>query len=174
MEWTKQLYSQIESSYTSTEKLMAMVKDEDLDWKPTTGQNWMTMGQLLMHLTSSCGACCKGFVTGDWGMPEMPADAESNDEMGLLPAEQLPTIDNVAEAQRLLVADRKLAVEMIEQVGEDGLENTQAAAPWEPNVQKCLGNHMLEMVGHLQSHKSQLFYYLKLMGHDVNTMNLWG
>jgi hypothetical protein len=30
------------------------------------------------------------------------------------------------------------------------------------------------MVQHLDSHKSQLFYYLKLMGRDVNTMNLWG
>jgi hypothetical protein len=30
------------------------------------------------------------------------------------------------------------------------------------------------MVGHLNQHKGQLFYYLKLQGKDVNTMHLWG
>jgi hypothetical protein len=30
------------------------------------------------------------------------------------------------------------------------------------------------MVDHLASHKSQLFYYLKLMGRPVHTGSLWG
>ena len=30
------------------------------------------------------------------------------------------------------------------------------------------------MVGHLANHKAQLFYYLKLLGKDVNTMHLYG
>jgi len=30
------------------------------------------------------------------------------------------------------------------------------------------------MVSHLNAHKSQLFYYLKLMGKDVNTAHMWG
>jgi len=31
-----------------------------------------------------------------------------------------------------------------------------------------------EMVNHLNQHKGQLFYYLKLQGKAVNTMHLWG
>jgi hypothetical protein len=30
------------------------------------------------------------------------------------------------------------------------------------------------MVTHLDVHKSQLFYYLKLQGKPVNTAHLWG
>ena len=29
------------------------------------------------------------------------------------------------------------------------------------------------MIWHLGQHKAQLFYYLKLQGKNVNTMNLW-
>jgi len=37
-----------------------------------------------------------------------------------------------------------------------------------------LGHHLLQMVEHLNSHKSQLFYYLKMQGKPVNTGDLWG
>jgi len=30
------------------------------------------------------------------------------------------------------------------------------------------------MIGHLATHKAQLFYYLKLQGKPVNTGHLWG
>jgi len=49
-----------------------------------------------------------------------------------------------------------------------------SAAPWEPENARSLGLHCLSMVQHLDSHRHQLFYYLKLMGKDVNTMTLWG
>ena len=67
MNWNELLTSQIEYIYPVTDKLMAAVDDDQLDWKPATGENWMTGGQLLMHISSACGACFKGFVTGDWG-----------------------------------------------------------------------------------------------------------
>jgi len=92
----------------------------------------------------------------------------------LPPAEALPTVETVAKARELLAADKKLALEMLAQAGEDDLENKRLAAPWSPQQETQLGHHLLGMVIHLQSHKSQLFYYLKLMGRDVNTMHLWG
>ena len=49
---------------------MDLVDDDHLEWKPSTGSNWMTMGQLLRHITEACGMSIRGFVTGDWGMPE--------------------------------------------------------------------------------------------------------
>jgi len=36
-----------------------------------------------------------------------------------------------------------------------------------------LGLRLLQMIEHLKMHKSQLFYYLKLQGLPVNTMDLW-
>ena len=69
MNWTKLLKSEIETAYTTTERLFDKVDPDRLDWKPETGANWMTVGQLLKHITCACGAACKGFVTGDWGLP---------------------------------------------------------------------------------------------------------
>jgi hypothetical protein len=48
------------------------------------------------------------------------------------------------------------------------------SAPWNPESQVILGQRLLSMIAHLLQHKGQLFYSLKLMGRDVNTMHLWG
>ena len=175
MTWTDLITQGIEENCRVTDALMAMVGDADLGWKPATGTNWMTTGQLLMHLTSACGFCCKGFVTGDWGMPEgvEPGDCPEHESM-LPPAEALPTVESVAQARELLAADKKLALAMVAQAGENDLETRKLAAPWAPDHDAPLGRHLLDMVLHLQTHKAQLFYYLKLMGRDVNTMHLWG
>ncbi|RPJ43785.1 MAG: DinB family protein [Candidatus Latescibacterota bacterium] len=173
MNWKDLLKGSIEYNYMVAEKLMAEVDDSALGWKPATGANWMTTGQLLLHITSACGASIKGFVTGDWGCPEgmdpnnMPADAM------LPPAEKMPTVKSVAEAKRLLAEDKKLALEMLAQCSEKDLAERPAPAPWD-TMQFTLGQRLLQMVDHLQAHKSQLFYYLKLQGKPVNTMHLWG
>lgn len=185
MNWTTLLNASVEDTTKATDALMAMVSDDDLAWKPASGRNWMTTGQLLMHLTNSCGFCCRGFLTGDWGMPEGDCQGTPPDGCGaegggipmeamLPPAEALPTITSVAEARRLLAEDRALALAMIKEAGEGKLDGMMVSAPWCPDAPQPLGQQFLGMVGHLQSHKSQLFYYLKLMGRDVNTMHLWG
>ena len=121
LNWTDLLTKSVDATYPVTDKLMALVSDAELDWKPATGQNWMTTGQLLMHLTSACGFCCQGFVTGDWGRPE-GASIEDMPHEDMLPrAEKMPTIASVAEARRLLAADRELAERMLAEAGEDRL-----------------------------------------------------
>lgn len=179
MNWTQLLNTEAEDVFKATDALMAMVGDADLGWKPASGRNWMTTGQLLMHLTNACGFCCRGFLTGDWGMPAgdgagAPGGGDAPLEPMLPPAEALPTIESVAEARRLLAEDRALTLAMIREAGEAKLDGQLVAAPWAPQHPQPLGRQFLGMVQHLQSHKSQLYYYLKLMGRDVNTMHLWG
>ncbi len=53
MNWTKLLKSEIESTYASTAKLLDRVDPKSLDWKPASGGNWMTVGQLLEHTASA-------------------------------------------------------------------------------------------------------------------------
>jgi hypothetical protein len=67
--WTQLLEREIETTYTTTARLLDEVDPGSLAWKPQTGRNWMTVGQLLKHISNACGAGCKGFVTGDWGLP---------------------------------------------------------------------------------------------------------
>ena len=80
MNFTDLLKNEMEGAYRATEGLLELVDDDSLNWKPEAGRNWMTVGQLLMHIPTACGFCCRGFVTGDWGMPEgasiedMPAE----------------------------------------------------------------------------------------------------
>ena len=171
--WGELLKREIDYTYAVTDKLLDRVDDGTLDWKPPIGSNWMTASQLLMHITNACGAAFRGFVTDDWGLPEgMDVNNLTPEEM-LPPVEKLPAIGSVAEAKKLLDEDRRVALDMLAKVSDDDLANKVIAAPWSP-VKMVLGHHLLQMVDHLKSHKSQLYYYLKMQGKPVNTGDLWG
>ena len=174
MNWTQLLKQEIESTYATAAKLLDRVDPESLDWKPQSGDNWMTVRQLLKHITNACGGGCKGFVSGDWGLPPgMKLEDLSPEEM-LPPAEKMPGVESVEEARKLLLEDKALALRIIDQAGENDLARKELAAPWAPGIEFALGWHLLQMVQHLDRHKGQLFYYLKLQGKPVNTSDLWG
>jgi uncharacterized damage-inducible protein DinB len=168
------LLEEAEAVYTITEHLFHLVTDDDLSWKPTSGTNWMTVGQLLMHCAKfGCGKAIQGFVEGDWGLPEDVAPEDLDAEQHVPPAAALPRVESVQQALDLLAHDRSLALRCIEEVNEDELLARRYAAPWSgPEI--SLFQHLLLMIAHLAQHKGQLFYYLKLMGRDVNTSDLWG
>ena len=168
MKWNELLKAEVETGYNTTERLLDLVDPATLSWKPPAGRNWMTEGQLLRHISDACGREMKGFVTGDWGPPSVPAG-----DSPLPPAEKMPSISSIAEARNMLSADRKLALEMIARAGEERLETEPAPAPWD-STKMPLGRRLLEVVRHLDTHKSQLFYYLKLQGKPVHTGHLWG
>lgn len=170
MNWTELLKTEIETTYQVTDALIDLVDADKLDWKPATGSNWMTVGQLLRHLTDACGSAVHGFVTGNWGMPP---EGEVPPEEMLPSADKFPKVASAAEAKRLLAEDKKLALDMLAQCSEDELANKMVAAPWNPTA-RILGYQLLQMVTHLDRHKSQLFYYLKLQGKPVHTGHLWG
>ena len=171
MEWTSLLKSELEEAYKAAEGLIAMVGDDELDWKPATGENWMTTGQLLKHITDACGMACRGFVTGDWGLPEGLDPSEMSPEQMLPPADQMLSLASVAEATEALAADKQVALEMIDQA-VDRMDEP-APAPWDPRPTP-LGQQLLGMIGHLNNHKGQLYYYLKLQGKKVNTWHYYG
>ena len=173
MNWSELITNKIESTYNTTNGLLDLVDEDSLDWKPSQENNWMTTGQLLMHIATACGAPIRGFVTGDWGMPEGVDISELSPDEMLPPAEKLPTVTSVLEAKNMLAQDRQIALEMLAGCDENKLAGAKVSAPWDP-TEKNLGRHFLEMVGHLDQHKSQLFYYLKLQGKPVNTNHLWG
>lgn len=174
MNWTQLLKQEVENTYATTAKLLDRVDPDRLDWKPQSGSNWMTVRQLLKHITGACGAGCKGFVSGDWGLPAGVSMENMSPEEMLPPAEKLPGVESLEEAKRLLMEDKAIALEMIDQAGEHDLAHRAVAAPWAPGVEFALGYYLLQMARHLDQHKGQLFYYLKLQGQPVNTVDLWG
>ncbi len=173
MSWTELLTREIEYNFAVADKLMDLVDDGKLSWKPATGTNWMTTGQVLMHIATGCGPTFKGFITGDWGMPEGVDPSQMSPEDMLPPAEKMPTVKSVAEAKKLLAEDKRMAVEILNKTSENDLAHRKASAPWDPS-EMILGHRLLQMIGHLTQHKGQLYYYLKLQGKPVNTGHLWG
>ena len=173
MNWTEMLTSEMEQSYKATRGLLDQVDEGTMDWTPSTGENWMKQGQLLRHIVDACGAGCRGFVTGDWGFPEGVDPNNLTPEQMTPPVEAMPAVQSLDETRKLLEADRKIALEMLAKAGEERLANEPTPAPWDPTPMP-LGQRLLSMVHHLITHKSQLFYYLKLQGKGVNTSHLWG
>jgi uncharacterized damage-inducible protein DinB len=170
MTLTQVLLVEAEATYVTAERLFRRVSDDELSWTPATGKNWMTMGQLLMHCASfGCGKAVQGFVTGDWG----PGAEDSSAQGHTPPAEALPSVTSVHQALDLLAADRHLALHSIQAAGESRLLAHKVAAPW-GGPETSLFQQLLRMIAHLAQHKGQLFYYLKLMGKDVKTDDLWG
>ena len=173
MNWSELLTKEIKSTYAVTKGLLDLADDEMLQWKPATGSNWMTTGQLLEHITIACGGSMRGFVTGDWGLPEgIDVHNLSTEEM-LAPAETMQAIGSVAEAKKQLEEDERLALSLVSECSEEDLDTKQTTAPWD-QTELILGHRLLQMVDHLKVHKAQLFYYLKLQDKPVHTGNLWG
>jgi hypothetical protein len=170
---TDVLLDEARTTYAVTEKLFRRVRDADLDWKPAAaGTEWMTTAQLLMHCACfGCGKGAHGFVTGDWG-PELAEYGEAGTHPQLPTAAELPAVGSVAEALRLLEADRTLTLDAIAQADASELLAGPLPAPW-GGPPLTLFQHVLHMIAHLAQHKGQLFYYLKLMGRDVCTADLW-
>jgi DinB family protein len=173
MNWKELLRQEVEFNYSITQNMIDLVDDSQLEWKPSTGENWMTTGQLLMHLAISCGAPMMGYVTGDWGIPEGVDIKDLFPDEMLPTAEQLPTVGSVAEAKSNLEEDKQIALDMLEQCSDDELDNKMVNAPWDKE-KTVLGRQLLYMIAHLTHHKGQLFYYLKLQGKPVNTGHLCG
>ncbi len=169
------LRKQTEDVYKATHGLMGLVDDAALDWKPATGSNWMTTGQLLKHLEMACGLCAVCFEDGDWSrMAAFEMDESQRDpETGLYPAEALPSTSSAAASQAALLSDKALILGAIDKAGEDRLSNEMGNAPWNPEP-RSLGYNLLECLLHIGIHKAQLFYYLKLQGKPVHTGNMWG
>ncbi len=174
MNWTDYLTAEADEAYNAADGLMARVDEGSLAWAPESGANWMNTGQLLKHLTDACGAVAHGFATDDWSSI-MPAEgAEGMDTDGMASsAAVMPTAESVARAREQLAADRARFAQALESVGEDALASKIVPAPWNPTP-RALGYQLHTCVEHLVSHKSQLFYYLKLMGQPVHTGDLWG
>ena len=172
MKWTDVLERRMDEVYHATQGLVDLVDEDELEWKPETGSNWMTIGQLLRHLTIACGAPCMGYVTGEWGLPEGMSYKDLFPEDRLPTAEELPSVTSVAEARKGLAADKQIALDMVAEAGEDALASKEVAAPWD-RAPQLLGYHLLGLVAHLAHHRDQLFYYLKLQGKPVHGGHLY-
>ena len=174
MNWKEFLQAEIESAYATSARLIDKLPPGSLAWKPATGSNWMSVEQLLKHLTNACGAGCHGLVKGNWGLPPGKSLLDLSPEEMMPLAEKMPALTSLEQARALLAEDKVIALRMVEQADEAGLMDQPMPIPWAPAESMILGRQLFRMIQHLDRHNSQLFYYLKLQGVPVNTDDLWG
>ncbi len=167
MDWKALLKTEVDNTYRVTAHLLDLVDENKMNWKPHTGSNWLTVGQLINHITEACGSNVKGFVTGDWSA----FDAVSA-QGPLPPAESFPQAVSVDQVRKQLQEDHDLTLDLLNECSEEDLSKKLVSAPWDPK-QAPLGQRILQMIEHLKQHKGQLYYYLKLQGKPVNTLDLW-
>ncbi len=179
MDWIALLTQQIEAAYAAAQGLIAMTDDDKLAWSPESGTNWLNTGQLLRHITNSCGNTASGFVTGNWNMdkPECtgidPSWKPVDEQNMLPPASAYLSCDSKEQALEMLEKDKTIALNAIKEAGNERLHSEVSTPPW-GGPESSLGAHLLSCIEHLNLHKAQLFYYLKLQGKPVSTMHLWG
>jgi hypothetical protein len=159
---TKSEYCEIVvQSIQPAEKLIGMVPPDKLDWRP--GPTFMTLGQVICHLSDGVGEGLKTLVSGKWPpMEEMEAGMK---------LENMPSC-GVQEALGKLEKDKAILRATLDAMSEEDFTNRVFSVPWGWKAKMEIMS--VAFLGHFNNHKMQLFTYLKLLGMPVNTESLYG
>jgi hypothetical protein len=148
-------------SIQPAEKLIGMVPADKLNWKP--GPTFMSIGQVLSHLSDGVGGGLETLVSGKWpSMEEM--------EVGMK-LENM-TSCGIQEALSKLEKDKATLRATLDEMSEDDFTNRVVSVPW--GWKAKIEIMSVAFLGHFNNHKMQLFTYLKLLGLPVNTESLYG
>jgi hypothetical protein len=154
-------YEVVMGNYGPVEKLIGMVPADKLNWRP--GPTFMSVGQVLCHLSDGFGGGFDMLLSGKW-----PSMEEMGEGMKL---ENLPSC-SPQEALDKLEKDKKILRQVLDGVSEEDFTNKVVSVPWGWKAKmERMGIGFLE---HFTNHKMQLFTYLKLLGLPVNTETLYG
>ena len=145
-------------AYRPAETLIKMVPVDKLDWKP--GPNFMTLGQLIFHLSGGIGTELGMMINNTW--PKM-------EEMD--PAKMVHASCNVEQALAQLEQDKTTLREVLAGVTEKDFAEKIVSTPWGWKFKMEI--MALNFRDHFITHKMQLFTYLKLLGFPVNTETLY-
>jgi uncharacterized damage-inducible protein DinB len=154
-------YEVVMENYRPVEKLIGMVPADKLDWKP--GPTFMSVGQVLCHLSDGFGGGFDMLLSGKW-----PSMEEMGEGMKL---ENLPSC-SPQEALDKLEKDKKILRKVLDSVSEEDFTNKVVSVPW--GWKAKMERMAIGFLEHFTNHKMQLFTYLKLLGLPVNTETLYG
>ncbi len=158
---TKQdFYSMVLNAYRPAKTLLEMVPEGRLGWAP--GEKFMTLGQLICHLSLGLGDGIRLLQTGQW-----PTEEEMLTGMK---QENLPSC-GVKEALERLEADKAVLREALAAISERDFTERVVSVPW--GMKGKFEILAISFYEHFTNHKMQLFTYLKLLDLPVNTQTLY-
>ncbi|MGD0697445.1 MAG: DinB family protein [Terriglobia bacterium] len=155
-----QFYNVVMETYRPGAKLIGMAPTDRLDWRP--GPTFMSLGQLICHLSDGLGGAIELLLSGNW-----PPGEEMEKGMKL---ENLPSC-GVQEALEKLEKDKEVLRKSLEGVSEEDFANKVVTVPW--GMKGTVERMSILFLEHFTNHKMQLFTYLKLLGQPVNSDTLY-
>ncbi len=153
-------YDIVMQAFRPARTLIEMVPADKLGWQP--GPKFMTLGQLICHLSLGVGDGIRLLHTGEWPTDEAMLTG--------MKQENLPTC-GVEEALGKLEADKATLRQALAAVSEQDFTSQTVSVPW--GVQGKMEVLALSFLEHFTNHKMQLFLYLKLLDLPVNTQTLY-
>ena len=155
--------SYVEPIYRAARGLIQLTPENKFNYKPMEGV--FTVAQLLKHCGEILGTGAYQGLHSDW--PPMPED-------GMLPpAEVYPAVSSIKKALKAIDEDWEKMKQELEQMSDDDFNTKEIHPPWMPQPVPCVA-YMMQTKEHLSNHRTQLFWWLKLSGEDLNTRHLYG
>jgi len=154
------LMQEFDRMIRATEVLFGLVPDDKTEWAPHEGM--LTAGQQMLHMAASLKAYTDACTTGEWSFRSMDEILTKNHETPSgTPALALRLLSRMAKDFRTMVGSMD--------------ESTMNAEIYSPQFERneprrtlilfCLEHHL--------SHKAELFMYLRLMGVQVGSKELY-
>ena len=157
-----EFYDFVMGAFRPAKTLIGMVPADKLEWRP--GPKFMSLGQLINHLTEPLGEGLRCLITNQW--PFTPEQMEEGMKL-----ENIPSC-NVEQALERLGKDQAVLREVLDGLTEEDFAQMTVSTPW--GWKGKLESMALSFREHFTNHKMQLFLYLKLLGLPVNTETLYG
>jgi len=156
-----EFYDCVMEAYRPAETLIKMVPADKLEWRPKP--NFMSLGQLICHLSDGMGAELRCLYTGQW--PFTPEQMEAGMKL-----ENIPSC-TVEDALNKLEKDKATLREFLASISEEDFTHKEVSAPW--GMQGKMERMAISFREHFTNHKMQVFTYLKLLGFPVDTGTLY-
>jgi uncharacterized damage-inducible protein DinB len=154
------LLAYLETLIKPTEQLFRLIPQDKLEWKPTDSS--FTLGQQIAHTAGALGVYGRGIANGDWGFKSMRERFVMNRHTSSITVDEAIMLlnDSFAEFKNLVGA-----------LTEEEFSTSEIDSPQLGRVPRW--RLAMLAVEHHINHKAEIFMYLKLLGVNVNTGNLY-
>jgi DinB family protein len=155
------ILAKIHEQVERTDHLVRLFPPDKLDWTPATPGAW-TAGILLGHLLECFAGFCAVLNAAE------PGRLAHLNELRALPVNRRCSPEEAAARIAIYGAHIDRGFALLHDADLGRLVSTVFVTQGEPLLTLLLGN-----LEHLINHKHQLFTYLKLMGVEVNSRDLY-
>jgi len=156
-----EFYDFVMQAYQPALTMIRMAPADKLDWRP--GPKFMSLGQVVCHLSTGLGTELRVMLTGNWPtMEEMDKGMRQENMPACTPAEALANLGK----------DKTTLREILAGVSAEDFAQKVVSVPW--GAKGKIEQMALYFREHFTNHKQQLFTYLKLLGLPVDTTTLYG